>query len=383
MKDLPPKYRTRRYQDGDMDAINALYKTVTGLSRSQEEFEWQWLRAPAGVGEMWLIDALQANGSYEIIGHHGLMPLYFSLGDKTVLAGKTENTMVHPAYRSKILYPRFERTFLKEYSGRFDLLFSTIGPLAALRPRKALGYSGKQHWKRYEVSLGKGSLLAAIAALGRESQNRKASSKMRIASAVASLLTSIAGVVGGGPRRNMPSDLIALSNEQASIHPFFESFWAKAALYYPATPRRNREDLNWRYWQNPHGTKTTLVTKEGASVQGYAILTTSDKHRYVLSDIVVMPYSESAFLEMFGAVCQWCAVDGAYCLSFKTTNDAGAPGHYLDASDFYMLNDHWPLSTIIKTPEYPMLRKVCEPDDQSALDVDNWYVTPIVFQGRS
>ena len=165
------QYSCRRFRSGDEQVINDLYHAVTGRFRSIEEYRWQWLSAPAGPGEICLIECEGPRGDVQLIGHHGIMPLRFSIGEHNLVLGKTENTMVHPEFRSKILYPRYEQKFLREYEGRYDALFSTMGPPAALRQRRALGYKAENHWMRYEWVLRPGANLDKAA---RVIANRKA-----------------------------------------------------------------------------------------------------------------------------------------------------------------------------------------------------------------
>ena len=140
------EYRYRQYRDGDAQAINGLYEAITGKSRTVEQYEWQWLQAPGGPGDIWLIEAVQEDGSVELIGHHGIMPVRFTRGRDDLLFGKTENTMLLPEYRRKILYPRYERRFAQRYEERFDALFSTFGHAAAIRQRRAMGYRSEATW---------------------------------------------------------------------------------------------------------------------------------------------------------------------------------------------------------------------------------------------
>ncbi len=123
---MTEKYRYRQYRDGDAAEINRLYADITGTTRSLREFEWQWLQAPGGKGDIWLIEATDNDGTTNLVGHHGIMPIRFSRGQENLLFGKTENTMVRPEFRSRILYPRFERRFAKvnvlpmvDYRGNF------------------------------------------------------------------------------------------------------------------------------------------------------------------------------------------------------------------------------------------------------------------------
>ncbi len=117
------KYSYRPYTSGDEKSINDLYAKITGRIRSKAAYFWQWQNAPGGKGEVWVIEAELPNGQKMLIGHHGIMPVRFSYGQDDLLFGKTENTFVHPDFRSKILYPRFERRFAYHYENRFHALF--------------------------------------------------------------------------------------------------------------------------------------------------------------------------------------------------------------------------------------------------------------------
>lgn len=136
---MKPRFTSRRLESGDEVAINDLYRRVAGRSRSPHDWRWQWMENPAGPSEMWIIE-LEEDGRRQVVGHHGVMPFRATVGDRELMLGKTENTMVLQEVRHRLLYPRFEMRFLEQYGARFDALFSTRGPAAALRMRQALGY---------------------------------------------------------------------------------------------------------------------------------------------------------------------------------------------------------------------------------------------------
>ncbi|MCT7655663.1 GNAT family N-acetyltransferase [Oceanimonas sp. NS1] len=103
-------YSYRRYKPGDEVAINELYFKVTGRRRTPAQYSWQWLEAPEGVGEIWLIEATDEHGNTKLIGHHGIMPLAFTNKETELLFGKTENTMVLPEYRKRFYIPDSNRS---------------------------------------------------------------------------------------------------------------------------------------------------------------------------------------------------------------------------------------------------------------------------------
>tara|TARA_R100001086_G_scaffold132220_1_gene68678 strand:- start:3221 stop:4348 length:1128 start_codon:yes stop_codon:yes gene_type:complete len=373
------RFRTRQYREGDGAALNALYATVTGRQRTMAEFDWQWLSAPAGRGEMWLIETDAPDGSPLVIGHHGLMPLYFSDRGTDLIAGKTENTMVHPDYRKKLLYPKFEKQFLKAYSDRFDVLFSTVGPPAALRQRRALGYRAERHWRYIEIALGPLAMVGLLASLAKATE--APSPKRALAGKMLRLGARAASGLPRYRRRNGPS--LREKNGDCSVSSdFFGGFWETARRAYPITPRRNRDDLEWRFWANPNVRTRTVFTPDGGSVQGYAVITEVSRFQYRLDDIAVLPNEAEAFTALLHSVCDWCASQGAQVLSVMTTDDPSGPGAAIDRAELPRLETRWPLAKMRKATGQPMLRHATGREGRD-ISVSDWYVTPFVFEGRA
>ena len=57
--------------------------------------------------------------------------------------------MVHPDYRSKILYPVLEKQLLEKYRLKYDYIISSKAPKNAERIRGFLGYKLNNKWLRY------------------------------------------------------------------------------------------------------------------------------------------------------------------------------------------------------------------------------------------
>lgn len=373
------RFRFRQYREGDGAALNALYFAVTGRHRSMAEFEWQWLLAPPGPGEMWLIETDAPNGSPLVVGHHGLMPFYFSAGDTDLVAGKTENTMIHPDYRKKLLYPKYEKQFLREYSSRYDLLFSTLGPPAAMRQRRALDYSANRRWKHIEFALGPLSMVGLLASLAAATE---APSIKRVLAA--NLLRTGAKAVSTLPRyrRRKGPPLLEKSGDCAASSSFFNDFWDAARGSYPITPRRNHNDLDWRFWSNPNVRTHTVFTPASSSVQGYAVIVPIDQFHFRLDDIAVLSNEIGAMAALIESVCDWCASQGAQVLSFMTTDDPSGPAAAIDATDLPRLESRWPLARLRAVAGQPMLRRATGRDGRFFSEND-WYITPFILEGRS
>ena len=369
------EYTYRQYSAGDAAAINSLYSVVTGRSRSLEQFNWQWLDAPGGKGDIWLIEAISENGERTLIGHHGVMPIRFSNGSEDVLFGKTENTMVRSEFRSRILYPRFERRFGAEYEKRYDALFSTFGPASAIRQRQAMGYSFSAKWVKLRIPTSwAGNLVFAYqVVLGRLGLRRGDDSNP----------ADLKDRNFLSPTRTAPLRIRPLADSQARNDPFFDTFWPGCRGRYGLTPRRCRKDLDWRFWSNPNKSHITLVSDENPGESGYIVLSFSTESSTVASIEDIVPEAPDSLRlgRLLDSTLTWLRRHGIKWVDFATTSDSCGDGKIADGLARRHLIVLQASARIRPAPVEFMPRKITQSGMQRQLDLDDWYVTPIVFEG--
>ena len=369
------EYRYRQYQDGDAEAINHLYAAITGRSRSIRQFEWQWLEAPGGKGDIWLIEAISDDGETKLIGHHGIMPIRFSLGNEDLLFGKTENTMVLPEYRSKILYPRYERRFAQVYEDRFDALFSTFGHATAIRQRRAMGYAFSSKWVQLRIpTSGTGNILFVYRAL-RSRLGLKESDGSELVRRSPGDIAITSGT--------SPFELRALDDAQTRNEPFFDSFWPDCRSEYGLTPRRDRKDLDWRFWSNPNTSYITLISDRASAEPGYVVVRTSESSPDTASieDIVPSEPNAKKFGRLLDSALAWMKVNGYRWVDLSLTSDACADGRIaagIENRNLLLLRAR---SRFRPDPGKFMPRKITASGESKSIGLDDWYVTPIVFEG--
>lgn len=356
-------YSYRPYQPGDEIAINELYYQVTGRRRTAAQFAWQWLEAPEGPGDMWLIEATDEQGNLKLIGHHGVMPIAFSNGQTDLLFGKTENTMVLPEYRKKILYPRFEKKFIKAYQNRYDALFSTMGPPAAIRQRKAMGYEFpvEWFWARYsskgiftELLFFGGILLKKVFKSSVFNSNISATSEL----------------IKNG----------FLSEVDAIESPFFDDFWDQAKLRFSIAPRRTKKDLCWRFWDNPYKDHFTLVFNEG-TVKGYCIISLKNifNREVFLEDFCVCSNEKKDAEILFFKLIELLNKSGFYSLSVVCTKDSALYSYgFIDKKSMIIEKIY---RKIKNQPVKTMPRKLIK--SNSTFSINGWDASAIVLEGRS
>jgi hypothetical protein len=354
-------YSYRPYKPGDEFAINELYYRITGRRRTPAQFSWQWLEAPEGPGDMWLIEAVDDEGNVKLIGHHGVMPIAFSRGQADLLFGKTENTMVLPEYRKRILYPRFEKRFSEVYGKRYDALFSTMGPAAAIKQRKAMRYEFPVRWQTERLATN--GVFSELLFLGKNFMSKVF--KIRFS-----------------PKKSYESLRCHgfLKDDEAASEAFFEDFWAQSKTNFSLAPRRNRKDLAWRFFNNPYKQHLTMVLNE-AGIKGYCIISLSQKlaGEAFLEDFCVQSNLSSDAEVLLGKLLNSCKMAGIYSLQVLYTDDSELVKYNI--VERYRALASRTLNRFREQPEKVMPRKVL--NITCGLRNVGWDITPIVLEGRS
>lgn len=361
------EYTFRPYQDGDSDRINDLYFRITGRLRTREKYVWQWLSAPVGPGDIWLIEAHHPGGEVELIGHHGIMPFRFTQGDLDLVFGKTENTMVLPEYRRKILYPRYERLFAAQYESRYHALFSTMGPAPALRQRKAQGYSFKSTWFQLEHSLSSfGNLIQIL-------------HRNLLSNVVAREICKLSRVRA----QSTINEVEILSSSEARESPFFNSYWGQARHNWGIAPRRDRQDLEWRFWNNPYGEFATVTFSQKGEQIGFAVLQLSRLPVIFLADLSIIKPEKDILTSVLSDLFYIASREfRAGLIKFACTSDSFPQDLIKVLRGSFRMTALLKYHSRTKLPA-PMPRKITQKGEELHLQDIGWAITPIITEGRA
>jgi hypothetical protein len=181
-----------------------------------------------------------------------------------------------------------------------------------------------------------------------------------------------------------PLGLRALTDTQARVDPFFESFWSKCRLEYGVTPRRDQADLDWRFWSNPHTSNITLVSDDTADEPGYVIIRKSiaTPGAAFIEDIVPCTPNARKFHRLLDSALSWMSRNNIRWVDFSTTDESCVSGGIADglASKNILLRKV--LARFRAEPTDRMPRKITATGKSKGVDVSNWYVTPVVSEGR-
>jgi hypothetical protein len=263
--------------------------------------------------DSWVIEAQEPDGPWAIVGHHGLCPVRFTLGERDLLCAKTMNTFLLPQFRCKFLYIRFEQQCLEEVLSRYHLIYSCGGPVSRLR--KPLGYDEADTW----IALEHGPrYLDLTTRLFTHFVNRFPQPPwIQLARAWARACVVTA--------RKPDFEWTEYTAQEAMRSVFFADFWQQARLEAGLSPRRDVADLAWRYWLRPDSRFVTLVQSWAAGARAYCIVETTSPFLYRLSDIFVTPMQPELLDAALNSLFSWCARRGALTVHFNTAPRGQAP----------------------------------------------------------
>jgi hypothetical protein len=372
---------SRTFRNGDEDKLVELYNLVTGRSRTIEQYKWEWLNTPEGQGSIWVLE-WEDNNRKEVVGHHGLIPIRFNYFGQPMLVGKTENTMVHPGYRKKIIYFKYEEKFVEETRKRFDLLYTTAGSGVIGKIRRQLGYSIVGGYAQYVKVINVKSFSKMIAT----AVNKRIHNKI-----VASLITGVSKLFVPVVflffcRKGEIDKTIDLEKitdiEEASGK--LDDFWRRNKGNFGITVDRNSRYLKWRIFDNPNLGYEFFIAKKDSKIIGYAITKIGQGEYGTIVDLIAEGDNNKIFDTILDMAVDKFQERGICVIYFPTLLSKNFLNKRLRRNGFI------PFSEIIRTmkkitggKDQVLMVKVLnnELEPQKVSKAACWYFTDILTEG--
>jgi hypothetical protein len=374
-------YRSRSYRRGDEAELVRLYNLVTGRSRTLEQHNWEWLENPAGRDSMWVIEDAESG---EIIGHHGLIPMRLNFFDRSIPAGKTENTMVHPGHRGRVGYFAFEKTFHDLAREKFDLLFTNLSYGKPLRIRMKLGYEQTGFYANY-VKISSKEKLERIA-VGRVERTVRSRTVRDLLAWLMRLLAPLVQRLAFGKNIDPENELsLERVEEIEEVSGELDRLWERSKSQFGITIQRDAHFLKWRVFDNPHVDYDFLVARKNGKLIGYVAYEQVRKDTAWLLDLIVEGNDARLLEALVRAVVRRLSEDGIFIVWISTMRGKTTLSHALKRNGFRSISSVSQFWHKLFGREVPVLVvKVLDDDlDRSkALDPDCWYYTSIFEEGR-
>jgi hypothetical protein len=374
---------SRRFRPGDASEIVSIYNMITGRSRTVEQHNWEWMGAPEGRRASWVIE-YEEDGQRRVVGHHGLIPLRFVYFDQEILVGKTENSLVHPEYRKKVLYARFEERFFREARDQFDFLYTVSGTGVLRRIREHLGYRMVGDYVFYSKITDIKGLRSRIALyLDKRIRPGSFARFLTGSCSFALYLMRAAGKIlnpkksGGGLRLEAVESVDKVARD-------IGAFWDANKRFFKITVDRNPKYLKWRIFSNPNIANSFFLARMGEEIVGYAITKEAKDGQASIVDIQAKGNSVKIFRAIIDRLEDELRKGGVYLLNLKTLRSGNFLNKAARKSGF---TDYSGLLRIVKR-EKRKERSVLLARATSGrirpeilFDPANWYFTDILSEG--
>ena len=283
---------SRRYKTGDEFGIVSLYNHITGRHRTLEQHRWEWLNTPEGTGSIWVI---MDSGSREIVGHHGLIPISMDFFGSKLLAGKTENTILHEKYMGTGIYFLYEKRFLQEAKNKFDCFFTNFAIGTPAKIRRKLGYKPIGTYANFIMIPNPKGWKALVNYLLKRNQSKYLMNVLvQPVLTMGGILLSLLFQKKCKIDKNITFHTI---KNLWSIEQEFDAFCQRLKGTLGITIHRSFKYLQWRIFDNPYGSYDFLLARNQGEIVGYIITQTLKEpiQQGVVVDLVYTQPNEIIF----------------------------------------------------------------------------------------
>jgi GNAT superfamily N-acetyltransferase len=211
----------RAYQEGDAEAIVALYQRAFSRPFSFQPWRWRFVDNPAGKG----VVELAWDGKV-LAGHYAVTASVMEIEGQKVLSGLSGTTMTDPDYRGLGLFPTLARRCYARMEQEGHVM--------------AWGFPNANSHRGFVRDLGWSDVYEIPT--------------MRLAIAAA-----------------RPPPVEARVDEVANFDTRFDDLWRRARGGQAIIGVRDRKHLEWRYRQNPGERYRVLASCDGEVLRGYAV----------------------------------------------------------------------------------------------------------------
>lgn len=260
----------RRYRESDEENILKLRKICFGRA-DRDKWIWQFKYSPFGSIMM------VAEHKGQIIGFFSRLSVKMKVEDKVVMGSIACDAMVHPDFRHKGLYHRLSKVSWEEAKKEGHAI--------------SYGIANKITYKhRHKETFAICRIPILVKFFDSYEEIKKHVVNQFLAKILSIFANSIFRIFYSA--KACPSFRNLTLNEITKFEDRINSFWKEALRTFKIAVVRNKEYLNWRYFQRPNSNFTVLLAEEGKKLLGYIVFSaekTLDSKRGCITDIVTHP----------------------------------------------------------------------------------------------
>jgi len=260
----------RRYKEGDEEKILKLRKLCFG-SADLDKWIWEYKNSP--FGNIMMVAEHQG----QIIAFYSRLSVKMKVGDKILKGSIASDAMVHPDFRRKGLWHRlFKTTWERAKKEGQAISYSFANKTTyKYRPKEAYAIC------RFPV-------LVKFFDTYEEMEKRV---RNQFLAKILSVSANALFRVFCRAKKCPPVENVTVS-EITEFDDRINRFWKEASSAFKIAVVRNKEYLNWRYFQRPNSDFTVLLAEEGKKLLGYIVFSvqkTLHRNRGYVIDIITHP----------------------------------------------------------------------------------------------
>lgn len=255
---MQQKWFVRKYKDGDEEGIFELWKVVYPEQRLEREvwmrwWNWWYKENPAGMGIIWV-----AEHDAKIVGHDALIPARMKVGNKTVIAALSVDTMTHPDFTRQGMFVALAKNV------HSDAAKNSIRIIRIL-PNKA-SHHGFMKLGCFDI---------ATRQIWIKPFNWRNSVKLQVKNRLLSRVLAIGGSLIFNKiliRVQKPAIMEGVTVSQlTSFDDRINELWNKVADKHEIIYVRDKDYLNWRYVSVPDVTYSIYIAERAGEICGYLV----------------------------------------------------------------------------------------------------------------
>jgi predicted N-acetyltransferase YhbS len=354
---LDHTWRIRSYQDGDEDAIRALFQNAFGEVLGAERWNWQYRDHYTGL----MMSLVAVNKEDEIVGHYAARPVRMKVSDEVHIGMLAVDAMVRSDYQRQGMFVQLGKS-LHRFAAEQGV------PLLYAFPQETSSHAfyTKLGWAKLYNRVPLYVKVLDVAGVLRSRLGGRFLSSV-LAPAGTAALGLLDRFIGG----KLPDGCRLV--EVARFDERLDALWAQASVRHNILLVRDQAYLNWRFADSPTECYTCLVVEKASEVVGYAVLKQEQRfglHVGYIMDILTIPTEPALAAGLIAQVIdrfRHQQLEMVGCLMLEHTSYA----HALRKNGFIRVPDRL-------YPQVLTLGVYCSSEhhsDQFLLDPGNWFVT--------
>lgn len=277
---MEKKWSIRQFREGDEIQLRELTELVFGRRLTEEYWNWEFRYNPAGFTKTWV--AVVGN---EIVGQYTVIPMRLKIQDKVILATLSVDTMTHPNYRHQGMFKVLAAKLYEEI-GKEGIPITYGFPNEASLP----GFIKRLDWAHICTMPILARPLNFANILGKFIGSRFLISPISIVlNTLARIFLRTKAVY---LREGLLVSWIKKFDDRMNL------FWERLSKTYNIIVVRDRDYLNWRYFENPERDYRVITVERNKAILGYAVLRCMERFGLkggMIVDILTLPNNDNVF----------------------------------------------------------------------------------------